>query len=150
MKFLIGINEDIIRKRTNKATYKSGRECYLNNKVKDIDVEIKEREEYTETEIISNVESSNFTQYKVDVSFDNIDFFMNYSCDCSNKFGFGYYGQKNMCKHVVATLLKFFHEKEEIIKVKKMAKTNNLIKQITNNIIGAPRAKLYLNIDIKY
>ncbi len=31
-----------------------------------------------------------------------------------------------------------------------MAKTNNLIKQITNNITSAPRAKIYLNIDIKY
>nr|MBK5234385.1 DEAD/DEAH box helicase [Clostridium sp.] len=126
-----------------------GREYYLNNKVKDIDVEIKDREAYTEINVISNVESSSFTQYKVDVSFDNIDFFMNYNCDC-NKYGFGYYGKRNMCKHVVATLLKLFHEKEQIIKVKKMAKTNNLIKQITKNISNAPRVKLYLNIEIKY
>ncbi|WP_246599465.1 DEAD/DEAH box helicase [Clostridium lacusfryxellense] len=147
---MIDIDEDIIRKRTNKAIYKSGIQYYLNNKVKNMDVEIKEREDYTETDIISTVESSNFTLYKVDVSFDNIDFFMNYSCDCSNKFGFGYYGQRNMCKHVVATLLKFYHEKDQIIKEKKMAKTNNLIKQITNNITSAPRAKIYLNLDIKY
>ncbi|MGH4052970.1 MAG: SNF2 helicase associated domain-containing protein [Clostridium sp.] len=144
------INEEIIRERTNKATYKSGSEYYSNNKVKDIDVEIKEHEDYTQTEITANVESSNFTMYKVDVSFDNIDFFMNYSCDCSNKFGFGYYRYRNMCKHVVATLLKFLYEKEEIIKAKKMIKTSNLIKLITNNTIVASRAKSYLNIEIKY
>jgi SNF2 family DNA or RNA helicase len=149
VKFLIDINEDIIRGNTDLGTYKMGREYYLSNKVKDIDVEIKEREDYTETNVTSNVESSNFTQYKVDVSFDNIDFFMNYNCDC-NKYAFGYYGKRNMCKHVVATLLKLFHEKEQIIKVKKMAKTNNLIKQITKNISEAPRVKLYLNIEIKY
>ena len=85
MKFLIDINEDIIRKRSNKASYKSGREYYLNNKVKDIDIEIDERDDYTQTDINSIVESSNLTLYKVDVSFDNVDFFMNYSCDCSNK-----------------------------------------------------------------
>ena len=55
-----------------------------------------------------------------------------------------------MCKHVVATLLKYFHEKEQIIKAKKMGKTNNLIKQITKNISTTPRAKQYLNIDVKY
>ena len=150
MKCLIDINEDIIRKRTNKASYKSGREYYLNNKVKDIDIEINEQDDYTQTDINSIVESSNLTLYKVDVSFDNVDFFMNYSCDCSNKFGFGYYGHRDMCKHVVATLLKLFYEKEKIIKAKKMVKTSNLIKQITNNTIVASRAKLYLNIEIKY
>ena len=49
-----------------------------------------------------------------------------------------------------ATLLKYFYEKDEIIKVKKMAKTNSLIKQITKNISGDPRIKSYLNVDIKY
>jgi len=143
------INEDIIREKTNKDNYKRGENYYLNNKVKDIDVEIIDHENYLETIITANVESSNLTLYKVDASFDNIDFFINYNCDC-NKYGFGYYGQRNMCKHVVATLLKYFNEKEQIIKMKKMVKTNNLIKQITRSISSTPREKSYLNIDIKY
>jgi len=55
-----------------------------------------------------------------------------------------------MCKHVVATLLKYFHEKEQIIKKQKLGKTNSLIKQITKNINTNSRAKEYLNLDIKY
>ena len=148
----IEINEDIIRENTDKESYKAGKNYYLGNKVNDIDVEIEDLdnlEEYTRTTITSNVESPNLTLYKVDVSFDNIDLFINYDCDC-NKYGFGYYGRRNMCKHVVATLLKYVYEKEQIIKVKKMVKTNNLIKQITNNINVAQRTNTYLNIDIKY
>ncbi|WP_259473484.1 DEAD/DEAH box helicase [Clostridium estertheticum] len=148
----IDINEEIIRENTDKETYKVGNRYYLDNKVKDIDVEIEDLgnfEDYTQTTITSNVQSSNHTLYKVDVSFDNINLFINYNCDC-NKYSFGYYGRRNMCKHVVATLLKYVNEKEQIIKVKKMVKTNNLIKQITNNINVAQRAKIYLNIDIKY
>lgn len=145
----IDINEDIIRKNTDKGTYKRGTDYYLSNKVKDIDVEIKEREDYTETKITSNVESLNYAQYKVDVSFDNIDFFISYNCECSD-YSYGHYGQPNMCKHVVATLLKYFYEKEQIIKVKKMVKTSNLIKQITKNLGGVQRSRSYLNVDIKY
>ena len=154
MKLLIDandINEDIIQENTDKVTYIRGQDYYLTNKVKDIDVEIKEHENYTQTNITSKVESSDLTLYKVEASFDNIDCFINYNCECNNyNFTHGYYRQANMCKHVVATLLKYFHEKEQIIKVKKMAKTNNLIKQITKSISGVQRGKSYLNVDIKY
>ena len=147
---MIDINEEIIREYSDKDSYKMGREYYLSNKVKyiDIDIEIKEQGDYKETKIISKVESTNFTQYKVDTSFNNINSFMSYHCQCNDCYS--YYGEASMCKHVVATLLKYFYEKDEIIKVKKMGKTNNLIKQITKNISGVPRAKLYLNVDIKY
>ena len=148
----IDINEDIIRENTDKETYKVGKTYYLSNKVKDIDIEIEDLEnpeEYSRTTITSNVESSEFTLYKVDICFDNIDLFINYNCDC-NKYSFGYYGRRNMCKHVVSTLLKYVYEKEQIIKEKKMVKTNNLIKQITNNINISQRSKIDLNVDIKY
>ena len=148
MKFLIDINEEIIREYSNKDSYKRGIEYYLNNKVKDIDIEIKEQENYTETKITSNVESSSFTLYKVNISFNNIGSFISYHCECNDCYS--YFGKRSMCKHVVATLLKYFHEKEQIIKEQRMAKTNNLIKQITKNISTTPRAKQYLNIDIKY
>ncbi|WP_443661780.1 SNF2 helicase associated domain-containing protein [Clostridium sp.] len=148
----IDVNEEIILENTDKETYIVGKNYYLNNKVKDIDVEIEDidkPEENTRTTITSNVELPNLDLYKVDVSFDNVDLFINYNCDC-NKYSFGYYGRRNMCKHVVATLLKYVNEKEQIIKVKKMIKTNNLIKQITNSINVAQRSKIYLNIEIKY
>ena len=139
VKLLIDINEEIIQKNSDKGSYKRGREYYLNNKVKNIDIEIKEQGRLHETKITSNVESSKFTQYKVNTSFNNIDPFIIYHCECNAYYS--YYGQTSMCKHVVATLLKYFHEKEQIIKVKKMGKTNNLIKQITKNISSAPREK---------
>jgi len=154
VKLLIDVNditEDIILNNTDKVTYKRGKGYYLINKVKDIDVEIKEHENYTQTNITSKVESSDLTLYKVDASFDNIDCFINYNCECNNyNFTHGYYRQVNMCKHVVATLLKYINEKEQIIKVKKMIKTNNLIQQITKSISGVPMGKSYLNVDIKY
>ena len=127
---------------------KVGAQYYINNKVVNIDIEIKELEDYVETKITSNVESSKFTQYKVDASFNNITPFIIYHCECDSHYS--YYGQTSMCKHVVATLLKYFHEKEQIIKAKKLSKTNNLIKQITKNISATPRTKQYLNIDVKY
>ena len=145
---MIDINEAIIQKNSDNGSYKRGREYYLSNKVKNIDIDIKEQEDYIETKITSNVESSKFTQYKVDTSFNNVAPFIIYHCECNAYYS--YYGQTSMCKHVVATLLKYFHEKEQIIKVKKMGKTNNLIKQITKNISSAPSEKLYLKVDIKY
>ncbi|MBU3180917.1 DEAD/DEAH box helicase [Clostridium psychrophilum] len=113
-----------------------------------MDIDIQEAGDLIETKISSKVESSKFTQYKVDASFNNVDNFITYHCDCNAYYS--YYGQTNMCEHVVATLLKYVHEKEQILKTKKMDKTNNLIKQISKNISDEPRTKLYLNIEIKY
>ena len=117
VKLLNDINEEIIQKNSDSGSYKRGTQYYINNKVMNIDIEIKEQEDYVETKITSNVESSKFTQYKVDASFNNITPFIIYHCECDSHFS--YYGQTNMCKHVVATLLKYFHEKEQIIKAKK-------------------------------
>ncbi|MBZ9687290.1 DEAD/DEAH box helicase [Clostridium estertheticum] len=142
------INEEIIQKNSDSGSYKRGREYYLNNKVKYIDIDINEKGNYIETKINSKVESSKFTQYKVNTSFNNIAPFIIYHCECNANYS--YYGQTSMCKHVVATLLKYFYEKEQIIKVKKMGKTNKLIKQITENLSSAPREKLNLKLDIKY
>ncbi|MBU3144333.1 SWIM zinc finger domain-containing protein [Clostridium sp. CF012] len=142
------INEEIIQKNSDLGSYKRGREYYKNNKVKYIDIDINEEGDYTETKINSEVESSKFTHYKVNTSFNNIAPFIIYHCECNANYS--YYGQTSMCKHVVATLLKYFYEKEQIIKVKKMDKTNNLIKQITKNLSSAPRGKLNLKLDIKY
>ncbi|WP_404814426.1 SNF2 helicase associated domain-containing protein [Clostridium algoriphilum] len=125
-----------------------GREYYLSNKVKYIDIENKEQEDYTETKITSKVESSKFTHYKVVVSFNNIAPFIINHCDCNANYSF--YGQTSMCKHAVATLLKYVYEKEQILKAKKMRKTNSLIKQISKNISDDPKAKISLNIEIKY
>ena len=55
-----------------------------------------------------------------------------------------------MCKHEVATLLKYLYEKEQIIKEKELIKTNNLIKEITKNMSRTPKSKVYLDVDIKY
>ena len=79
VKLLNDINEEIIQKNSDSGSYKRGIQYYLNNKVVNIDIEIKELEDYVETKITSNVESSNFTQYKVDVSFNNIVSFYNLS-----------------------------------------------------------------------
>jgi len=148
VKFLIDINEAIIKKNSDKAGFKSGREDYLNGNVKFIDIEISDQGNFTETKITSKVASSVVTQYKVEASFNNIVPFIMYHCDCNAYYGF--YGKTRMCKHVVATLLKYFYEKEEIIKSKKIRKTNNLIKQITKNISSDPRVKVDLNVEIKY
>ncbi|WP_376769024.1 SNF2 helicase associated domain-containing protein [Clostridium psychrophilum] len=142
------IDEKIIEKDSESGTYKRGHEEYQSNKVKHMDIDIQEAGDLIETKISSKVESSKFTQYKVDASFNNVDNFITYHCDCNAYYS--YYGQTNMCEHVVATLLKYVHEKEQILKTKKMDKTNNLIKQISKNISDEPRTKLYLNIEIKY
>lgn len=148
VKLLNDINEEIIQKNSDLGSYKRGRDYYLNKKVKYIDIEINEQGAYAETKINSKVESSKFTQYKVNASFNNLAPFIIYHCECNAHYS--YYGQTSMCKHVVATLLKYFYEKEQIIKVKKLSKTSNLIKQITKNLSSAPREKINLKLDIKY
>ncbi|MGH4119592.1 SNF2 helicase associated domain-containing protein [Clostridium sp.] len=142
------INEKNILEYTNKDSYKFGTEDYLSNKVLDINIEIKEQDNYKETNITSNVESSNSTLNKVEISFNNISSFISYKCECNDSYG--YFGGKSMCKHIVATCLKYSNEKEQIIKKQKMAKTNNLIKQITKNISTIKIAKQYLDIEVKY
>ena len=148
MKLLKDINEEIVQKNSDSGSYIRGREFYLNNKVVGIDIDINNQGDYVETKITSKVEDSKFNQYKVDTSFNNINPFIIYHCECNAYYS--YYGQTSMCKHVVATLLKYIYEKEQIIKAKKMSKTNKLIKQITKNISSEPREKINLTVDIKY
>ena len=148
MELLIDFNEKIIREYTNKESYKLGTYDYLNNKVVDINIEIKEQENYKETAITAHVESSNLTLYRVDTIFNNISSFISYKCECSNSYS--YFGEKSMCKHIVATCLKYINEKEQIIKAQKIAKTTSLIKQIIENISTTKVPKQYLNLDIKY
>lgn len=142
------LNEKIIQENSNAGSYKMGREYYLSNKVKHVDLEIEDHGNYTETYVASTVEETRLTQYKVKTRFDNINGFIRYQCECNTHFSF--YNSRTMCEHVVATLLKYIYEKEQIIKEKGMVKTNNLIKEITKNISSAPKAKQYLNIEIKY
>jgi SNF2 family DNA or RNA helicase len=148
VELLIDVNEKIIREYANKESYKLGTYDYLNNKVVDINIEIKEQDNYKETKITSHVESSNLTLYKVETSFNNISSFISYKCECSNLDS--YLGEKSMCKHIVSTCLKYFNEKEQIIKAQRIAKTTSLIKQVIESISTTKVAKQYLNIDIKY
>ncbi|MCJ7690952.1 MAG: SNF2 helicase associated domain-containing protein, partial [Clostridiaceae bacterium] len=145
---MIDINEKIIREYTNKDYYKMGIENYLSNKVVAINIETKEQDNYKETNITANVESSNSTLYKVETSFNNISSFISYNCECNDTYN--HFRGGSMCKHIVATCLKYSNEKEQIIKKQKMDKTTNLIKQITKSISTLKVAKQYLNIDIKY
>lgn len=142
------LNEKIIQKNSDVGSYKMGKDYYLSNKVKHIDLEITDQENWTETNITSTVYESNTTQYKVETSFNNMTPFISYQCECNTHFSF--YNNRSMCEHVVATLLKYLYEKEQIIKEKEMVKTNNLIKEITKNMNNANKAKLYLDIEIKY
>ncbi|MBK5242219.1 MAG: DEAD/DEAH box helicase [Clostridium sp.] len=144
------INDKNIRKYANKDSYKMGSEYYLSNRVLDINIEIKEEENYKETNITANVESSNETLYKVEISFNNNCSFISYRCECDNSYSYLSSSRRPMCRHIVATCLKYSNEKEQIIKEQKMAKTNNLIKQITKNISTVEVAKQHLNIDVKY
>ena len=148
VKLLNEINDKIIQKNSDSGSYTRGSTLYLSNKVVEIDIDINDQGEFEETKITSRVEDSKFNQYKVNASFNNINPFIIYHCECNAYYS--YYGQTSMCKHVVATLLKYVHEKEQIIKVKKMNKTSNLIKQIAKNISSEPREKIYLTVDIKY
>ena len=150
MEFLIDINEKIIREYANIESYKLGTYDYLNNKVVDINIEIKEQDNYKETQITAHVESSNFTLYQVDTSFNNISSFISYKCDCECSNSFSYFGEKSMCKHIVSTFLKYLHEKEQIIKAQRIAKTTSLIKQVVENISTSKVVKKYLNLDVKY
>ena len=148
VELLIDINEKIIREYTNKESYKLGIEDYLNNKVVNINIEIKEQDNYKETNITADVESSNLTLYQVETRFNNISSFISYKCECNNSYS--YFGEQSMCKHIVATCLKYLNEKEQIIKAQNIAKTTILIKKITENISTTTAAKQYLNLDIKY
>jgi SNF2 family DNA or RNA helicase len=148
VELVMEINEAIIRKYTNIETYKIGREYYLSNKVENIYIDIENQEECIKTEINSTVDGSNFNHYNVNVSFNSVSSFISYQCMCNDLNN--YFGNRHMCKHIVATCLTYFHEKEQIIKVQEMSKTSSLIKQITKNISVSPTIKHYLNLDLKY
>jgi len=148
VKLLKDINEKIIQRNTDTGSYKMGKDYYLSNKVKHIDLEIKDNGSYIETNITSTVEESNRRQYKVKTSFNNMTPFISYQCECNTHFSF--YNHRSMCEHVVAALLKYLYEKEQIIKEKEMAKTNDLISKITKNMSISNVGRLYLDIEIKY
>lgn len=144
------IDEHRLKSSCGSVIYSRGLDMYLRNKVRQINVDIAHRENRGDNllRLTAVVESafSNHT-YDVDILYSDKTFTMQHECNCE-------YGQKgNLCKHVVAALLKWSREKNSIMRRNdelNKSKTEELVESIKNGMVKTIRGTIPLNLDIKY
>lgn len=144
------IDEQRLKSSGGSVIYSRGLDMYLRNKVRQINVEIAHRENRGDNllRLTAVVESAfNNSTYDVDILYSDKTFAMQHECNCE-------YGKKgNLCKHVVAALLKWSREKNSIMRRNdelSKSKTEELVESIKNGMVKTIRSTTLLNLDIKY
>lgn len=142
---MFDIDEQWLKKTVGNVIYSRGLDLYLRNKVRRLDFNFEEVENNNLLNIYSLVESAyGVNTYNVELSIGVNTGRIGYSCDCV-------YSQnsENICKHMVAVLLKWNREKDAL-----MRKQNNnsstyadeFIDYFRRNMISPTNRELTLNI----
>ncbi|WP_027623036.1 DEAD/DEAH box helicase [Clostridium lundense] len=140
---MFNIDRKLIQDLGGSTVYEKGVKCYKNNQVKSIYVDVIERFDEEIAEINSVVKSSEFDkEYKVFLRFKDKATYVESKCDCS------YWGY--MCKHAVASLIKFIDEKEELLNGVEEKRNRKFINNIKQNLLDkSTLLKIYLNTSYK-
>lgn len=145
------INEQTLKNKCGSVIYGRGLDMYLRNKVRRMDVEIEKDEENgldvlrIEAIVESAYENNN---YEVDVEvLDKINR-ISYSCSCPHSLERG-----QVCKHVVAVLLKWDREKERIARKSpyfSSLNTNHFMESMKEAFLNKSHNYKELKMEIKY
>ena len=145
------INEDLIKSYGSSVNYEKGVNCYLNNHVDDINLDIDDSGSFNKTIVSAKVKSSsNFLrEYDVKVHFTSYSTSVHGVCNCNSYPR--YYNQGNMCEHIIAVIFKYCREKDELLKNEKIKANNILLHQIKNTLssTNAEKVMIFLNLSFK-
>lgn len=148
---MFDINEDLIKSYSSSSSYESGLNYYLNGQVDNINLDIDDSGSYKRTTVSSKVKSaSNFLKkYDVRINFTSYSTSVHGICTCKSYPR--YYNQGNMCKHIMAVLIKYCKEKDRLIKKEKIKINTGLLNQIKNNLTSTTteNATKLLNLTFK-
>lgn len=148
---MFDINRTIIKDSSRALTYLRGLRYYLHGNVTKIDLEVDTFGKLKEFHINSTVKSSSNLdkKYHVDATFRSDFDGIHYNCDCPSYHSF--HNEGLLCKHAVASLLKYVSEKDTLIKYINVKSHKNLINEIKNNFSNyiSDIKKIYLNLEFK-
>lgn len=141
------ITEDIIKCYTDDITYRRGLKYYENGLVNELEV----GEDEGVTEIVACVDSSSgFKSYDVQISIINKNNIMKFYCNCP---AFDeYYYSRGICKHLVATLIKYMKEYSQkgTTSEKNSSPIDTLINQLKTTVSAGSRLRRELKLDIHF
>lgn len=144
---MFSIDEMELKETVGNVIFERGLDMYLRNKVRSIDARIDEGMLGEVLKITSVVESAYSTEvYRVRVSISENFGEINSSCDCDlSKSNF------RMCKHTVATILKWNREKETIMRKSGVTspKTAQFIDYFRKNLLEGENFKRDLNMQTR-
>lgn len=148
---MFDIDEDLIKNYSNSSSYESGLNCYLNGQVDNITLDIDDSGNYKKTTVLSKVRSSSsfLKKYDVRINFTSYSTSAHGVCNCKSYPR--YYNQGNMCRHIIAVLIKYCREKDGLLKKEKIKINTRLLNQIKNNLSAntAENAIKLLNLTFK-
>lgn len=139
------LKESDIKRLCMVNAYFKGRRLYKHNHVARLDFQIEESNYNKEIKIDAFVKSESVIGgYDVELILNDKKNNLKFKCSCP---AFRQYSDSGCCKHVAATLMRFFDENKEIVKEISKTNTDEFIDEIFGNI---DNDKEYLELDITY
>lgn len=145
------INEQSLKDKCGSVIYERGLDMYLRNKVRRMDIEIeKDNESSLDVLSIEAIVESAYENSNYEVYIEMVDKInrIGYSCSCPHSLKRG-----EVCKHVVAVLLKWNREKERIMRKNprlSSLKSNQFIESMKEAILSKSKNHKELKLEIKY
>lgn len=146
---MFDIDEKSLKSSCGNVIYSRGLDMYLRNKVRRLDIDVEKDDKDTVLLIDSLVQSSfGSDNYDVNIELTDRTGQIGFSCDCeySNS-------SHQICKHVVAVLLKWAREREGIMQrygSLNTVRTNQFIEYMKDIMVNNHGNQKELNLEIKY
>ena len=147
---MIDINELWLKETAGKVMYARGLDVYLRNKIRSLEVqsEILNEEEALNIKAVAQ-SSYGLDNYDVEIIIGKTSGKFGFNCDCDHSGS-----SSNLCKHVVAVLLKWSREKDTILRKQNRAtsrRTEQFIEYFKNSMMNKEKAAYTeLNLEVKY
>lgn len=148
---MFDIDEQALKNICGNVIYSRGLDMYLRNKVRRIEAKVEKHPVLGDSLLsIDSLVQSSFgsKDYEVEVEINNRNNRIRYSCDCE-------YAEttEQICKHVVAVILKWGREKESIMKKHaslSTAKASQFIDYMKNIMTSNHLSLKEINIEVKF
>lgn len=126
-------------------SYSLGRQIYNSGNVKELDFRVEESDSNKEIIINSFINSGDINGgYHVNLILNDKKSNLRFKCSCPS---FTQYSDLGCCKHVAATLLKFFYENKDLVRGTNESSTDNILNDLFKE---DNKHKEVLNLEVTY
>lgn len=126
-------------------SYSLGRQIYNSGNVKELDFRVEESDSNKEIIINSFINSGDINGgYHVNLILNDKKSNLRFKCSCPS---FTQYSDLGCCKHVAATLLKFFNENKDLVRGTNESSTDNILNDLFKE---DNKHKEVLNLEVTY